>query len=234
MGSGAQAITINGEGAAPTVLSPPVSSIPPLPGDAQHHLLLRAMSDLRDEIEAEPPTSMRDAALLHVDDLDDAVSRDEPDLTTVGYVAQWFLVNLPDAAALVNAIAEATIRKQWVAELLAWKLGVERAGRHNRNLLQYGASMAALLGISAGGGGILALAKAVTLTQGDNAGHLLPEDGLRFVVALGVLGLAGAVVLGVLLYRAFRDRARAEAEADAHLSKLVQLRPEGFLPSGRA
>jgi hypothetical protein len=113
------------------------------------------MSDLRDEVEAEPPSSTREAALLHVDDLDEAVSHHEPDLTTVGYVAQWFRVNLPDAEALVNAIAEAAIRKQWIAELLAWKLGMERAARYNRNLLQYGASIAAFLGISAGGGGIL-------------------------------------------------------------------------------
>jgi hypothetical protein len=233
MSAAAPTITINGEGAAPTVFDTPIPNRA-LPGDEQRDLLLRAMADLREVVGAEPLASKRDAAFLHVDFLDDAVSREEPDLRTVRFVAEWFRINLPDAGGLVDAIAEVAIRRQWVTELAAWKLAVERAGRYNRNLLQYGASIAAFLGISAGGGGILALAKAVTMTQGEKAGQLLSVEALQIVIALGVVGLIGAAVLCFLLYRAFRARSSAEADADEHLETLVRLRPENFVPSASA
>ena len=70
----------------------------------------------------------------------------------------------------------------------------------------------------------------VTQTPEASAG-LLPEDLLHGLLILGALGGA---FLFVLLCRAFRDRADAEANADSHLSRLIELKPEAFLPSVRS
>jgi len=170
-----------------------------------------------------------------VDDFEAAICSDEPDLATVAYVAEWFHANVPELADLVRAIAEAALRTRWVAELRAWGVGVELAERYNRNLLQYGGGIAAVLGISAGGGGILALAKAIPGAQPRDSVPFVANDTLAtLLLALAIVAAIAALGLGILLCRAFGGRTRAEAEADLHLRRLIELRPESFAPAGRS
>lgn len=49
-----------------------------------------------------------------------------------------------------------------VSELQGWHRAKDQATRYNRNLLQYAAAIAAVFGIGAGGGGIIAVAGALS------------------------------------------------------------------------
>lgn len=111
----------------------------------------------------------------------------------------------------------------WRTRLGSWRLSVERANRHNRNVLQYGAAIAALFGIGAGSGGVLALAKAVK--PGSDA--LIP-DWLLFVALL--LAAVVGIGLAVLLYKAFRGRVQAERDADRLLGEFIEVAPKDLLP----
>ncbi len=119
--------------------------------------------------------------------------------------------------------------ESWVPELRAWKLSLERAERANRNLLQDAAGIAALLGIQAGSGGVFALAQAVTVAK--EGASFVPDDIMRVLLIAGAVGAALSLGLAVLLVRAFWARHRAEAEADEHLAKLIEAKPDHFLPS---
>jgi len=57
-----------------------------------------------------------------------------------------------------------------VQGLRGWTRAKEAASRYNRNLLQFGAGIAAVLGIEAGSGGIFALANSIVDTG--NGGSL--------------------------------------------------------------
>jgi len=113
--------------------------------------------------------------------------------------------------------------ERWVQDLEDWHLAREEANRYNRNLLQYGAAVAAVFGIGAGSGSVLALANAQT------------EEGENMALLWGAIGLAGAVlvfsvILAFLLVAAFQQRRSAERRADESHRKLVRHAPERFLP----
>jgi hypothetical protein len=114
-----------------------------------------------------------------------------------------------------------------VQELQTWRLARESASRCNRNLLQYAAGLAAVLGISAGGGGMIAVASALQTKLGEDTG-LLQLDTLvgSMVVATILTGL----VLLVLLVGTFRHRQAAERLSDEHLTRLIALAPQWFQP----
>ena len=109
-----------------------------------------------------------------------------------------------------------------VIALQGWHEARESANRHNRNLLQYGALLAALFGLEAGFNGIVIVAIGL---------------GKRGVwplgVAIVVLGAAG-IILGALLalaiVRAFRERQLAETRAAEMLPILIRHDPERFMP----
>jgi hypothetical protein len=109
-----------------------------------------------------------------------------------------------------------------VQHLQSWHESRNKAIRRNRNLLQYAAGVAALLGISAGSGGIFALADAVNV-NGSEVGIL---NAVLILVIVASIGLAA--VLMVLLVQAFFGRLRSEAEADRHLRQLIELKPDLF------
>ncbi len=115
----------------------------------------------------------------------------------------------------------------WVSDLCEWRVLSDDATRLNRNLIQYAASIGALLGIGAGSGGIFALADAVS-----SAGsQTLPSAIVAFVGASGVFIFVFGVGLLFLLVRAFRGRTRIEREADEHLRRLIYQKPDQFLPA---
>jgi len=66
---------------------------------------LRALiADLRTELEEKVPPEQREAALERVQELEEAVTAEEPDLTTMEYVKGWFGKNLPSVAGSVTSV----------------------------------------------------------------------------------------------------------------------------------
>jgi hypothetical protein len=66
--------------------------------------LRQLLGDLRAKVAAEVPAERRTAALERVQELELAVTAKEPDLTTMEYVKQWFVKNLPTVAGSVASI----------------------------------------------------------------------------------------------------------------------------------
>ena len=63
---------------------------------------LRQMFDeLKTKIAQEAPAAEQEKALERVDELQEAVTAKEPDLTTMEYVKNWFVKNLPSVAGSV-------------------------------------------------------------------------------------------------------------------------------------
>jgi hypothetical protein len=66
--------------------------------------LRRAIEDVKAQIVAEAPPEQQAAALERVDELEQAVVAEEPDLTTLQYVRKWFGKNLPKLAGSVTGL----------------------------------------------------------------------------------------------------------------------------------
>jgi septal ring factor EnvC (AmiA/AmiB activator) len=66
--------------------------------------LRTAFRDLASEVEAQAPPERRAAAAERVAELEQAVLAEEPDVTTIQYVARWFRSNLPQLAGAVASI----------------------------------------------------------------------------------------------------------------------------------
>src|SRR4029453_9222519 len=98
-----------------------------------------------------------------------------------------------------------------VQALQGWQIARERSSRPNRNLLQFGAGITAVLGLVAGSGGLFGVANALTTTEGS---QLFPLDLLKVFM---VIGFVLAVVLGLLLVGAFRERRQQEHTMDDYL-----------------
>lgn len=112
-----------------------------------------------------------------------------------------------------------------ISTLQRWRLAKEAGARANRNVLQYAASLAAILGIGSGAGAVLAVARA--LSKDESAPHglsLAVRYGL--FVALAVLSLALFWGLGANYVR----RRLAERESDKCLKELIAADPMHFWP----
>jgi hypothetical protein len=68
---------------------------------AQLHQLL---TDLKNQIATEAPLTKKDAALERVRELEEAITAQEPDLTTMEYVNRWFAKHLPKLAGVVTSV----------------------------------------------------------------------------------------------------------------------------------
>ena len=66
--------------------------------------LRNAVDEVRARIRAEAPPEQQAAALERVDEVEQAVVAEEPDLTTLQYVRNWFLKNLPKLAGAVTGL----------------------------------------------------------------------------------------------------------------------------------
>jgi O-antigen/teichoic acid export membrane protein len=114
-------------------------------------------------------------------------------------------------------------RERLVTALQAWQKARDEAARYNRNLLQYAASIAAVLGIGAGSGGLFAVANSLPEAHGD-------------IAVIGLMAAAGvaaviAVPLVLLLAWAFRKRGQAETAAVSRMNDLIEIDPKRF-PAG--
>jgi len=66
---------------------------------------LRAMlAELKAKVEAEAPPDKKEAAVERLQELEEAVTSKEPDLTTMEYVKRWFARNLPSLAGAVTSV----------------------------------------------------------------------------------------------------------------------------------
>ena len=110
-----------------------------------------------------------------------------------------------------------------VTALQGWHRAREEASRHNRNLLQYGAGMATVLGITAGSSGVFAIAG--SLQNAD-----VPDTLLAILAITVTVSMIALVVLGLLLVRTFGARQEAERQVDDNLIALIGLIPQRFLP----
>ena len=66
--------------------------------------LRQLLAQLRSKVEAETPVDKKNAALEHVNELEQAITDKKPDLSTMEYVRNWFVKNLPGVAGAVVSI----------------------------------------------------------------------------------------------------------------------------------
>jgi len=66
--------------------------------------LRQALVNLKAQVAAEAPPDKKDAALERVEELEEAVTAEEPDLTTMEYINRWFVKNLPGLAGAVTSV----------------------------------------------------------------------------------------------------------------------------------
>jgi hypothetical protein len=66
--------------------------------------LRQALHDLRAKVEAEAPAEKKAAALERVQELEQAITEKEPDLSTMEYVKNWFGKNIPTLAGAIASI----------------------------------------------------------------------------------------------------------------------------------
>jgi hypothetical protein len=66
--------------------------------------LRQAFADLRADVAAQAPPERQAAAVERVEELEQAVLAEEPDMTTIAYVGRWFKTNLPGLAGVVTGI----------------------------------------------------------------------------------------------------------------------------------
>jgi hypothetical protein len=72
--------------------------------DDEQAELARLFADLRSQVAAQAPPDQQQAAVERAQELEEALTADEPDLTTVQYVKGWFLKRLPDLAGIITGI----------------------------------------------------------------------------------------------------------------------------------
>jgi hypothetical protein len=71
---------------------------------AQRTEIADVFAALREQLAAQLPEADRTAALERVGELEQTICSEQPDLTTIGYVKQWFARRLPAAAGLVTSV----------------------------------------------------------------------------------------------------------------------------------
>jgi hypothetical protein len=74
------------------------------PSEAELASLRQAFVDFRELVSAAAPPEKQPAALERVDELEEAITSSEPDLSTMEYVKVWFSKNLPGLAGAVTGL----------------------------------------------------------------------------------------------------------------------------------
>lgn len=80
--------------------------------EAEMAELKRAFADTRTQVQAQAPPQLQQAAVERVDELEQAVTAEKPDLTTMQYVKGWFSKNLPQlAGSIVGLVVHPVVGK---------------------------------------------------------------------------------------------------------------------------
>lgn len=66
--------------------------------------LQRAFAELRAEVTQRVPEERKDPAMERLDELEEAVTAEEPDVTTIEYVKRWFSKHAPGIAGSVVGV----------------------------------------------------------------------------------------------------------------------------------
>jgi len=66
--------------------------------------LRQVLADLKAKLAAEAPPEKKAAALERVEELEEAITAEEPDLPTMEYVKRWFVKNIPTLAGAVTGV----------------------------------------------------------------------------------------------------------------------------------
>jgi len=66
--------------------------------------LRQAFAGLRAHVAAHAPPERQAAAVERIEELEQACLSDEPDTTTIAYIARWFKTKLPELAGAVTGI----------------------------------------------------------------------------------------------------------------------------------
>jgi len=77
---------------------------PPVVTEEEMAQLRQMFDELKTKIAQEVPPAEKEKALERVDELQEAVTAKEPDLTTMEYVRNWFVKNLPTVAGSVVSL----------------------------------------------------------------------------------------------------------------------------------
>ena len=111
-----------------------VHHAPPQMTEAEMVQLRQMFEELKTKIAQEVPPGEKDKALERVDELQGAVTAKEPDLTTMEYVRNWFVKNLPSVAgSVVGLIVHPLVGKlvevggDAIATTFRKKFGIEKS-----------------------------------------------------------------------------------------------------------
>jgi len=72
--------------------------------DDEQAELQQLFVDLRSRVAAEAPPEQQQAAVERAQELEEALTAEEPDLATAQYVKSWFLKRLPGLAGIVTGV----------------------------------------------------------------------------------------------------------------------------------
>lgn len=67
-------------------------------------VLRRILANVKAQVEAEAPPEKKEAALERMAELEEAVIAKEPDLSTMEYIKNWFIKNVPTLAGAVTSV----------------------------------------------------------------------------------------------------------------------------------
>jgi len=111
-----------------------VHHAPPQMTEQEMVQLRQMFEELKTKIAQEVPPGEKDKALDRVNELQDAVTAKEPDLTTMEYVRNWFVKNLPSVAgSVVGLIVHPLVGKlvevggDAIATTFRKKFGIEKS-----------------------------------------------------------------------------------------------------------
>jgi hypothetical protein len=76
----------------------------PVATPAEMKDLRQLINELRSKIETEVAPAKKDSALERVGELEQAITEEKPDLTTMEYVKNWFGKNVPALAGMVTSV----------------------------------------------------------------------------------------------------------------------------------
>jgi hypothetical protein len=111
-----------------------VHGAPPVMTEAEMIQLRQMFEELKAKIAQEAPAAEKDKALERVDELHEAVTAKEPDLTTMEYVRNWFVKKLPSVAgSVVSLIVHPLVGKlvevggEAIATTFRKRFGIEKS-----------------------------------------------------------------------------------------------------------
>jgi hypothetical protein len=76
----------------------------PVATPAEMYDLRQLINELRSKIETDVAPAKKDSALERVGELEQALTEEKPDLTTMEYVKNWFRKNVPALAGMVTSV----------------------------------------------------------------------------------------------------------------------------------